>query len=301
MRSFSAFVLLLLAFNGALAQAKPELKNGELLNEGQPGCARFDQTPIAFSGRCLAHKLTLDVARSESFSIGLTGLDYAEFSGKADVVVRVNRCRFAFRVSCEEDESCTVSYPLPNTKGTFNASLIRFVVKDELVTAEGTLMTGGMSHEIYKCHSTFRSLDAATRCRYEVRIYLSEEFSGHQFELIGGNVRYYRNGRNKTTTPVAPGGQEEAEEETTPETTTEATTTPAPLTTSSTTVVPSSPAAAVGLIEGARIGTKKVDDQPQADAAFNSKVTVEKMADSPDGKFTLVDLLIRTRVSVPKN
>lgn len=44
----------------------------------------------------------------------------------------------------------------------------------------------GYPHDIYKCHSSFRSLDDS-RNRYEVRIYLSEDFSGHQFELVSAS------------------------------------------------------------------------------------------------------------------
>lgn len=46
MRSYSPFLLLVLVIAGVLAEEKPELKNNELLNEGEPGCARFDQQPM---------------------------------------------------------------------------------------------------------------------------------------------------------------------------------------------------------------------------------------------------------------
>ncbi|KAI6172268.1 hypothetical protein M3Y98_00954100 [Aphelenchoides besseyi] len=223
----------------------------KFVNEGEPGCAQFDEEQIALSGKCTSHKITIDSDRNSSFAISLNGLDYAENTGESDVTVRINRCRFTIRVNCTEDETCSVSYPSPKFKATFKSSLIRFVVKGELIRAEGTPSNNEVPQDIYRCNSVFRALDDS-RARYEVRLYLSRELPGHGFEFSGGEIQYYRNG-NSNTTAVSSPTQFEVNE------------------------------------------PKSFDNIER-----NTTITVEKTMDSKDGRSTLMDLLIRTRISISK-
>ncbi|KAI6228371.1 hypothetical protein M3Y95_00615300 [Aphelenchoides besseyi] len=223
----------------------------KFVNEGEPGCAEFDDEQVSLSGKCTSHKITIDSDRNSSFAITLNGLDYAENTGESDITVRINRCRFTIRLNCTEDETCSISYPSPKFKATFKSSLIRFVVKGELIRAEGTLSNNEVPQDIYRCNSVYKALDDS-RVRYEVRLYLSHELPGQGFEFSGGEIQYYRNG-NSITTAVNSSAQSEVNE------------------------------------------PKSFDN-----IARNTTVTVEKTMDSGDGRSTLMDLLIRTRISIPK-